>query len=83
MGIENQIQSDCAPLVEMVKNMEQEGIRIHAMRDITRGGLATIANEWAERCGLGICLEEKAIPVSPMVQSFLPDFGPGPFVYGK
>lgn len=83
MGIENQIQSDCAPLTEMVKNMEQEGIRIHAMRDITRGGLATIANEWAERCGLGICLEEKAIPVSPMVQSFCQILGLDPLYMGN
>ena len=83
MGIENQIQSDCAPLAEMVKNMEQEGVRIHAMRDITRGGLATIANEWAERCGLGICLEEKTIPVSPLVQSFCQILGLDPLYMGN
>ena len=42
MGIENQISSDCAPLTSIVKNLLDEGIRVHCMRDVTRGGLATV-----------------------------------------
>ena len=83
MGIENSIQSDCAPLSEMVMRMEKEGIRIHAMRDITRGGLGTIANELAEKSGFGICLEEEKIPVHATVQGFCQILGLDPVYMGN
>jgi hydrogenase expression/formation protein HypE len=36
---------------------------VHAMRDVTRGGLATVLNEFAASANVGICLDEAAIPV--------------------
>ena len=39
MGISNSIVSDCAPLTDMVAALIREGIAVHAMRDITRGGV--------------------------------------------
>ncbi|MDE5964127.1 MAG: hydrogenase expression/formation protein HypE, partial [Eubacterium sp.] len=44
MGIENNIKSDNAPLVEMVEKMLKSGIELHCMRDVTRGGLGTVLN---------------------------------------
>ncbi|MCL2316737.1 MAG: hydrogenase expression/formation protein HypE [Actinomycetia bacterium] len=38
------------------------------MRDATRGGLGTIANELAQASGLGLLLDDDAIPVDPMVR---------------
>jgi hydrogenase expression/formation protein HypE len=42
--------------------------QVHAMRDATRGGLATVLNEWAEH-GVGLALEEAAIPVREEVRA--------------
>ena len=47
MGIHNNIVSDAAPLTEMVGSLIEHGIQIHAMRDVTRGGLGTVLNEFA------------------------------------
>jgi hydrogenase expression/formation protein HypE len=40
MGIDNNIKSDCACLNPMVNALLEGGIRIKAMRDVTRGGWA-------------------------------------------
>jgi hydrogenase expression/formation protein HypE len=48
--------------------MLQASPAIHAMRDPTRGGLATTLNEFAASSGVGIILEEAAIPVRPEVR---------------
>jgi hydrogenase expression/formation protein HypE len=42
---------------------------LHFLRDPTRGGLTTVLAELAEEAGLGIEVEEAAIPVSPAVRS--------------
>ena len=70
MGIENQIKSDNAPLTDMVRNLLGEGINVHAMRDVTRGGLGTVLNELADASGLAVTIEEKKIPVDKQVASF-------------
>jgi hydrogenase expression/formation protein HypE len=57
------LESDTAPLNHMVAKMMSAGRGIHAMRDPTRGGLATTLNEIALQSGVGIRLNESAIPV--------------------
>ena len=56
MGIANDIVSDCAPLNDMVANLLDGGIEVHALRDLTRGGLATALNELAAASGVSIGL---------------------------
>lgn len=70
MGIENNISSDNAPLCQMVRAMLDAGLEIHAMRDVTRGGLGTVLNELASASGCGFEVYEDKIPVSPEVASF-------------
>ncbi len=70
MNIENDIPSDNAPLVEMVKALFESGINVHAMRDITRGGLATVLSEMAEASGVRIEIDEDKIPEDPGVSDF-------------
>lgn len=70
MDIKNNIKSDCAPLVDMVKNMMGAGIDIHAMRDVTRGGLGTVLNEFSKASGCGFELDEERIPMNPEVEAF-------------
>jgi hydrogenase expression/formation protein HypE len=49
------------------------------MRDATRGGLATVLNEFAQSSGVGIELEETAIPVRKEVQGVCELLGLDPF----
>ena len=78
MGIENQIASDCAPLNSIVKNLLDEGIRVRCMRDVTRGGLATVLNEAAEQSLCGVEIWEEALPVSTEVRGFCDILGLDP-----
>lgn len=83
MGIENQIESDCAPLNELVNTLFQNGIRVKAMRDVTRGGLATVLNEFAEASSCCIELLEEQIPVSATVDGFCGILGLDPLYMGN
>ena len=70
MGIENNIKSDNAPLVEMVEKMLKAGIELHCMRDVTRGGLGTVLNELAKASHVNIEIKEDSIPVDSEVKAF-------------
>jgi hydrogenase expression/formation protein HypE len=78
MGIENNIVSDCAPLTSIVKKLIKENISIRCMRDVTRGGLATVLNEAAASSVCGIVIEEKALPVSSEIRGFCDILGLDP-----
>ena len=83
MGIENSIQSDCALLTPIILALREAGVAIHAMRDVTRGGLATVLNELATASGLSIELEEGRIPVDPEVKAFCGIMGLDPLYMGN
>jgi len=63
LALESPIESDCAPLNHAVKDLLDAGIQIHAMRDATRGGAASVIIEMAEDAGRDMTLIEKSIPV--------------------
>jgi hydrogenase expression/formation protein HypE len=63
------IESDCAPLSQLVAAMLQASKRIHCLRDPTRGGLASTLNEIARQSGVGIRIEEDSIPVQDAVRA--------------
>ena len=67
-GFETAVTSDCAPLAAAVGRLIEDGIELHCLRDLTRGGLATALIEIAEVGKLTIRLEEFAIPVSDPVR---------------
>lgn len=79
MEIQNPIQSDCACLNDITDSLLQNGIRVKAMRDVTRGGLATILNEFAKSAGLAIEIKEDSVPVSEPVRGFCDLLGLEPF----
>ncbi|MCR4762527.1 MAG: hydrogenase expression/formation protein HypE [Lachnospiraceae bacterium] len=83
MGMQNAILSDVAQLTEPVSILLGAGIHVHAMRDVTRGGLATILHEFAARSGLTFVLSEKEIPVSDMVRDFCGILGLDPLMMGN
>ena len=70
MNIKNDIKSDVAPLCEMVRALKDAGIEVHAMRDITRGGLGTVLNELADASRLGFEIDEASVPVDSQVKGF-------------
>jgi len=59
--------SDCASLWELVESAIARGVDIHAMRDATRGGLATILVEIAKSTGYGITIAQSGIPIAKQV----------------
>jgi len=83
MGIENGIQSDCAPLTEMVAALLQSGLRVHAMRDITRGGLSTVLHEIALSSGVAFTLFPDVPLANERVQGFCEILGLDPLYMGN
>jgi hydrogenase expression/formation protein HypE len=67
LGFESAIVSDTAALQGLIAAMRASGADLHVLRDPTRGGLATTLNEIAQQSGVGMMLQEKAIPVKPAV----------------
>ena len=68
LGITASIQSDCAPLGNMINNLLKATNQVHVLRDPTRGGLAATLNEIAVQSGNGIKLYENRIPVKDEVR---------------
>ena len=67
IAFETEVVSDSAPLNRLVAVMLEASASIHAMRDPTRGGLATTLNEIAQKSSVGIVLDEASVPVRPDV----------------
>ncbi len=67
LGFEAEIVSDSAALHELVEWMLAAAPGLRVLRDPTRGGLATTLNEIAHQSGVGIAIEETAIPVNKPV----------------
>jgi hydrogenase expression/formation protein HypE len=63
LQFESSIESDCAPLADLVQSLLEEGIEIHCLRDLTRGGLASALNEIAQCARRQIDIDQNAVPV--------------------
>jgi hydrogenase expression/formation protein HypE len=74
LDIEADVISDTAPLNGLVADLLTAvpvgpgGPGIRALRDATRGGVATILNEIASAAGVGVLVAEDDIPVRPEVR---------------
>jgi hydrogenase expression/formation protein HypE len=68
LDIEADIVSDTAALNGLVADLLSATTGVRALRDATRGGVATILNEVAAAAGVGVLVNEDAIPVSPVVR---------------
>jgi hydrogenase expression/formation protein HypE len=69
LAFDTEIVSDTAALHGLVAAMIDAVPDIHVLRDPTRGGLATTLNEIAQQSGVGMMLDEAAIPVQPQVNA--------------
>ena len=67
LGFETPIVSDSAALHGLTEALFASGARVRTLRDPTRGGLATTLIEIARQSGVGIVLDEAALPINPAV----------------
>lgn len=68
LALETEIKSDCQPLHDLVDTILNVCPEVHAMRDATRGGLATVLNEFALTSNVGMHLDEESIPIAEEVK---------------
>ncbi|RDU64797.1 hydrogenase expression/formation protein HypE [Helicobacter sp. MIT 14-3879] len=68
ISLENSLHSDCASLWGLVESLLNENIKIHSIRDATRGGIASVLNEWANSSNCDILLDEDSIPMKDEVR---------------
>lgn len=67
LGLDGDLVSDCAVLTQLIQSLRDiNGIK--ALRDATRGGVNAVVHEFADRCGYGIELRERDLPVHPAVR---------------
>jgi hydrogenase expression/formation protein HypE len=69
LEFESTILSDSAPVADLVLELLRQGIEIHCLRDLTRGGLTSALNEISEAARLAIAVEEALIPVREDVRA--------------
>jgi hydrogenase expression/formation protein HypE len=68
LELEGDLRSDVAPLNDLVACALAAGEgAVTAMKDPTRGGLSSALHEMADKSGVGIVLDERSVPVSPVV----------------
>ena len=72
LDIESDVASDTAALGGLVDRLLDAtagfpGGGVHALRDATRGGVATVLNEMARAADVAVVLDEQAVPVRPEV----------------
>ncbi|HMW62977.1 MAG TPA: hydrogenase expression/formation protein HypE [Accumulibacter sp.] len=67
IGFSAAIRSDTAALHGLIASMRASGAAIRVLRDPTRGGVATTLNEIARQSGVGMMLQESALPILPEV----------------
>jgi hydrogenase expression/formation protein HypE len=74
LDLEADLRSDTAPLSGLVERLltatsgPEHGGGVRAMRDATRGGVATVLNELAMAAGVGVVIDEDAVPVREAVR---------------
>ena len=62
------VESDCASLNHLISDVLSRS-KVKFMRDPTRGGVATVLNELAGKTGLGIEIDETALPLRNSVRA--------------
>ncbi|HTT13316.1 MAG TPA: hydrogenase expression/formation protein HypE [Burkholderiaceae bacterium] len=68
LALQADLASDCQPLADLVATMLATGADIRCLRDATRGGVATVVNEFARSSGVCIHLDETALPLRAEVR---------------
>jgi len=78
LGFGGGLESDVAPLHDVVADLLRSGVEVHCLRDLTRGGLAGALNEIAAVAKVGLTIDEPRIPVREPVRGACEIFGLDP-----
>lgn len=78
MALDSPIVSDCAPLNDLIDVLIAAAPGTRAIRDATRGGVATVLNEIAQASGAAIDIDERATPLREEVRGFCEILGLDP-----
>lgn len=78
MALQSPIESDCAPLQDLIARLLEAAPNVRFMRDPTRGGIATVLNEIAEAAQLAIDIDEAVTPLRDEVRGFCEILGLDP-----
>lgn len=62
------LESDCQALHTLVDTMLAACPEVHCVRDATRGGVASVLNEFAQASKVGIRVLERTLPIGPEVR---------------
>ena len=81
-GFETTIQSDVAPINQLMEQALKEGGIVSA-KDPTRGGLANTINEYSEKSKIGILLDEETLPIPEGVHAACDMLGIDPLEIGN
>lgn len=81
-GFDTTVESDVAPLNRLIAEALKVG-GITAMKDPTRGGVANLLNEWADKSGVGIVIREEDLPIDEPVLSACEMLGIDPLEIGN
>jgi hydrogenase expression/formation protein HypE len=74
------LRSDVAPLASLVDALLAAAPGVHFLRDLTRGGLAAVANEMVTGRPLGLRVFEEAVPLDPSVAALSEMLGIDPLL---
>lgn len=83
LALQADIASDCQPLSGLVAAMLAACPDIHCLRDATRGGVATVLNEFAQSSHVGIRIRETALPLREEVKGACEILGLDPLYLGN
>ena len=83
LALEVPVESDCQPLHGLVQAVLQACPDVHCLRDATRGGIATVLNEFAQAAGVCVRLTESSIPVRPAVAGVSEILGLDPLYFAN
>jgi hydrogenase expression/formation protein HypE len=78
MALDSPIESDCAPLNDLVSDLLVAAPNIRFVRDATRGGVATVLNEIADASQVSIEIDERETPIREQVKAFCEILGLDP-----
>ena len=67
-GFTTDLISDVGSVLPVISKAVEAG-GVHAAKDPTRGGLANALNEWAEKAGVDLVIEEDRIPIREEVKA--------------
>jgi hydrogenase expression/formation protein HypE len=78
LALETPINSDCAPMHDVVATLLAAAPATRFIRDPTRGGVATVLNEIAEASQVAIEIDEASTPIRDEVRGFCEILGLDP-----